>query len=276
MITIFTPTYNRAYILPKLYESLCLQTNKDFEWLVVDDGSTDKTYELLKKWQTENKIAINAIHRENGGKSTAINLGVQNATGKLFFIVDSDDFVTADAVEKICEAEKEHEKKLLHDEIAFSVAGYCYRKSNYRTGTVIASSDSPLPEAASSLELAFKYGMDGDKAEVFYTEVLKNFPFPEIPNNKFVPEALVWYRIAAAGYKLIIKDDAIYQCDYIADGYTKNFKRNLRKNCGGFALFYKECLGYKEIPALVKIKYFIRFLQCKWYGLKNRGGGINV
>ena len=273
MISIFTPTYNRASILHKLYESLCNQTCRDFEWLVVDDGSTDKTYELLKKWQTENKIAINVIHRENGGKSSAINLGVQNAKGKLFFIVDSDDFLTADTVEKICEAEKEHEKKMLHDVIAFSVAGYCYRKSNYRTGTVIASSDSPLPEAASSLELAFKYGMAGDKAEVFYTEVLKKFPFPEIPNNKFVPEALVWYRIAAAGYKLIIKDDAIYQCDYIADGYTKNFKRNLRTNSSGFALFYKECLGYKEIPALVKIKYFIRFLQCKWYGLKNRVWG---
>ena len=63
MITIFTPTYNRAYILPKLYESLCAQTDKNFEWLVVDDGSTDETYDLLKKWQVENKIVINVIHR---------------------------------------------------------------------------------------------------------------------------------------------------------------------------------------------------------------------
>lgn len=264
MITIFTPTYNRAYILPKLYESLCLQTNKDFEWLVVDDGSTDKTHELLKKWQTENKIAINAIHRENGGKSTAINLGVQNATGKLFFIVDSDDFLTLDAVEKIVAAEKES----VTQKFAFSVAGYCYRRRNYRTGTVIASSAQTSPAAASSLELAFKYGMSGDKAEVFYTDVLRQYPFPEISGNKFVPEALVWYRIAANGYKLIIKEDAIYQCDYIADGYTQNFKSNLRNNCKGFALFYRECLKYKEIPLFTKAKYLVRFFQCKIYGVK--------
>lgn len=264
MITIFTPTYNRAYILPKLYESLCNQTSKDFEWLVVDDGSTDETSELLKNWQTENKISINAIYRENGGKSTAINLGVQNAKGNLFFIVDSDDFLSVNAVETILTDEKNFVEK----KIAFSVAGYCYRRRNYRTGTVIASSDKSLPQAASSLELSFKYRMTGDKAEVFYTDVLKQFPFPDLPNNKFVPEALVWYRIANAGYKLILKDEAIYQCDYIADGYTQNFMSNLRKNCSGFALFYKECLFYKEIPAFVKAKYLIRLCQCKFYGVK--------
>ncbi|WP_303918336.1 glycosyltransferase family A protein [Treponema berlinense] len=269
MITVFTPTYNRAYILPKLYESLCNQTCKDFEWLVVDDGSTDETPALLQKWQAEKKIAMNIISRKNGGKSTAINLGIQNANGNLFFIVDSDDFLTDNAIEVISAAEKEREKNSLR-EIAFSVAGYCYRKSNYRTGMVIASSDSPLPEAASSLELAFKYKMSGDKAEVFFTDVLRQFSFPEIPNNKFVPEALVWYRIAAAGYKLIIKDEAIYQCDYIADGYTQNFKSNLKKNCNGFALFYKECLSYKEIPLILKIKHLIRFFQCKFYSLKKR------
>lgn len=264
VLTVFTPTYNRAYILPKLYESLCNQSCKDFEWLIVDDGSTDETSELLKNWQTENRIAINAIHRENGGKSTAINLGVKNAKGNLFFIVDSDDFLSADAVEKVLT----NEKKSLCEDISFSVAGYCYRKRNYRTGAIISSSDMDLPESASSLELAFKYKMSGDKAEVFYTDILKNFPFPNLPNNKFVPEALIWYRIANAGYKLILKEDAIYQCDYIADGYTQNFMSNLKKNYNGFALFYKECLFYKEIPFFVKAKYLIRLCQCKFYGLK--------
>lgn len=266
MITVFTPTYNRAYILPKLYESLCAQTDKNFEWLVVDDGSTDETFLLLEKWKAERKIQMSIIRRENGGKSTAINIGVKNANGNLFFIVDSDDFLTDDAIFTILN----DEKNLSENKIAFSVAGFCYRKSNYRTSAVIASSDVPLPKAATSLELAFKYKMAGDKAEVFFTDVLRQFSFPEIPNNKFVPEALVWYRIAAAGYKLIIKDEAIYQCDYISDGYTKNFKRNLKNNCKGFSLFYKECLSYKEIPLIIKIKYLIRFFQCEFYSLKKK------
>lgn len=266
MITVFTPTYNRAYILPKLYESLCAQTDKDFEWLVVDDGSTDETSSLLEKWKKEQKIQMNIIKRENSGKSTAINLGAKNARGNLFFIVDSDDFLTNDAISTILN----DEKIFSENRIAFSVAGFCYRRRNYRTGTVIASSDYPLPEAATSLELAFKYHQNGDKAEVFYTDVLKKFPFPEIRGNKFVPEALVWYRIAAAGYKLIIKEKAIYNCDYISDGYTKNFKKNLRKNSKGFTLFYKECLSYKKIPLIIKIKYLIRLFQCEFYSLENR------
>lgn len=266
MITVFTPTYNRAYILPKLYESLCAQTDKDFEWLVVDDGSTDGTSLLLEKWKKEQKILMNIIKRENGGKSTAINLGVKNAKGNLFFIVDSDDFLTNDAISTILN----DEKIFSENKIAFSVAGFCYRRRNYRTGAVIASSDVPLPNAATSLELAFKYYQSGDKAEVFYTDVLRKFPFPEISGNKFVPEALVWYRIAKSGYKLIVKDKAIYNCDYISDGYTKNFKSNFRKNCKGFALFYKECLSYKEIPLAVKIKYLIRFFQCEFYSLRNK------
>lgn len=266
MITVFTPTYNRAYILPKLYESLCSQTCNDFEWLIVDDGSTDGTFSLLEKWKAEQKIKMNTIRRENGGKSTAINLGVRNSNGNLFFIVDSDDFLTNDAIETIVN----DEKKLSAEKIAFSVAGFCYRRRNYRTGAVIASSDIPLPKAATSLELAFKYHQSGDKAEVFYTDILRKFPFPEISENKFVPEALVWYRIASAGYRLIIKNTAIYNCDYISDGYTKNFKRNLKKNCKGFALFYKECLSYKEIPPISKAKYLIRFLQCKFYSIKGK------
>ena len=83
---------------------------------------------------------------------------------------------------------------------------------------------------------------------MFYTDILKKFPFPDLTRNKFIPEALVWYRIANAGYQLILKEDTIYQCDYIEDGYTKNFMKNLKKNSKGFALFYKECLSYNEIP----------------------------
>lgn len=260
MLTIFTPTYNRAYILPKLYESLTRQTAKSFEWLIVDDGSSDNTKEIVDKWIKQKKVKINYIKIENGGKSNAINVGVENAKGDLFFIVDSDDFLTDDAVKTIAETEKSFSK-----EQNFKIAGHCYKRSNYRTNTAITSFSGIVPEFADSLELAFKYGASADKAEIFYTDVLKNFPFPKIEKNKFIPEALVWYRIAKAGYKFKVCDKAIYMCDYIEDGYSQNFKSNLKKNCRGFKLFYKECLFYKEIPLITRAKYFIRYLQCKLY-----------
>lgn len=263
MITVFTPTYNRAYILPQLYQSLCAQSNKEFEWLVVDDGSTDDTEKIISDWILEKKININYIYQENSGKSNAIKIGVNNAKGEIFFIVDSDDYITNDALEKIDEANKyEHERVS-----EFPLAGFCFRKENYKTGMKLGKNVNIGIKYADSLELAFGYHLNVDKAEVFYTNVLKQFPFPEIHNNKFIPEALIWYRIAAAGYKFAIYDDPIYMCDYIEDGYTNNFMTNLKKNNKGFYLFYSECLNYKIIPLRIKFIYLIRMLQCKLYGV---------
>ena len=107
-ITVFTPTYNRAYIIENLYQSLRKQTYTDFEWLVVDDGSADNTQELFEGWQQEdNPFPIRYVKQENGGKCRAINHGLKLARGELFFTVDSDDYLTDDALEKILRWEAE-------------------------------------------------------------------------------------------------------------------------------------------------------------------------
>lgn len=101
MVTVFTPTYNRAYILNNLYQSLCRQSYGDFEWLIVDDGSTDNTEGLIASWLDESKISLCYIKQPNGGKHRAINRGIQEANGNLFFIVDSDDYLADNAIERI-------------------------------------------------------------------------------------------------------------------------------------------------------------------------------
>lgn len=103
MITVFTPTYNRAYILPVLFDSLQKQSLKNFEWLIVDDGSTDKTAQVIKKFAQTALFEIRYIHQENQGKHVAINTGCQHAKGDLFFIVDSDDFLGNNAIEVLNE-----------------------------------------------------------------------------------------------------------------------------------------------------------------------------
>lgn len=100
-ITIITPTYNRADLLPRLYESLCGQSSKDFEWMVIDDGSQDDTEALMRHYSHENKISILYEKQQNAGKHTALNRGIAKITSELTFIVDSDDYLTSDAVEII-------------------------------------------------------------------------------------------------------------------------------------------------------------------------------
>lgn len=260
-VTIFTPTYNRAYIISQLYESICNQSLKNFEWLIVDDGSTDNTRELVSSFIEEGAINIRYVYQENGGKQRAINKGVQLAVGELFFIVDSDDYLTPDAVLSI-----ENAWNTLSDKAQY--AGLCFRKLNYKTNRVLGDPFPQLEFDATSLDLAYNHLLNIDKAEVFCTTVLRQFPFPEIEGEKFVPEALVWYRIADKGLKLHCIDHSIYCCEYLLDGYTRNFASNLKRNNKGFFLFYKELLHYKQPPFYPdKIKAFIRMMQCLYFSL---------
>lgn len=263
MITIFTPTYNRAYILPVLYQSLLRQTDKNFEWVIVDDGSSDNTEELVKNWIKEGKInSINYVKTTNQGKSLAINVGVQHAKGELFFIVDSDDYITDDAIEKIYK--KQSSTNMNQN---FKVCGFCFKKRNYNSNVDLTKFENEIPDFASSLELNYVYKQEQDKAEIFYTEVLKNYPFPFLKNTKFIPEAFIWFKIANDGYKFAISEDAIYMCEYIEDGYTRNMNNLIKNNNKGFALYYKSRLHYSEIPFIVKLKSLIRLIQCKIYGV---------
>lgn len=260
-ITIFTPTYNRAYIIGQLYQSLCNQDSFHFEWLIVDDGSTDNTKELVSSFIGEGVVNIRYVYQENGGKQRAINKGVQLADGELFFIVDSDDCLTPDAVSSV-----EKAWNTLLDKTGY--AGFCFRRLNLEVNKILGG---PFPEFifdATSLELAYSYSLNIDKAEVFLTNVLKKFPFPEIDGEKFVPEALVWYRIADEGLKLHCIDYGIYCCKYLPDGYTRNFSSNLKRNNKGFFLFYKELLHYDQ-PSFYpdKVKAFVRMMQCVYFRL---------
>lgn len=214
--TVFTPTYNRAYTLTRLYESLKAQTFKSFEWLVVDDGSTDNTEELIKSFIEEKPFFnIKYIKTENGGKHRAINRGIKYAEGELTFILDSDDYLTDNALERLDGVEKSIDNK---DKGIF--AGICGNKG-YSEEKQVGTSQKEKGYLDITMSEKNKHGISGDKAEVFYTCILKQYPFPEFPNENFLTESIVWDRISHDGYKLRYFDDIIYICEYLKDGLTK-------------------------------------------------------
>lgn len=262
LLTIFTPAYNRAYIINKLYDSLLRQNCKDFEWIVVDDGSNDGTEELINKYITSSPaIKIKYLKTINGGKHRAINRGVEMAEGELFFIVDSDDYLTNDAVECIRrEWNKIKDKRF--------IGGLCFRKVNYSTGDFIGGKSFVQEGNYTSIDLSYKLNIYGDKSEIFLTEIMKQFPFPVFEKEYFVPEALIWNRIGCK-YKLHFVNKGIYMCDYLEDGLSRNFKENMKRNPNGFALFYRELQSY-DIPFLIRAKSVIRLIQCLVYRFNKR------
>lgn len=248
-LTIFTPTFNRAYTLNKCYKSLCMQTNQNFEWLIVDDGSTDNTEQLVKKWIHENKIKIRYIKQKNTGKMTAHNTGVKNTNTELFMCVDSDDYLTENAVEQLLNTWNNINSEKLSGIVALK------KRTN---GSIVGGNS--LPEKIVSVQLNklyTQYHFKGDTALCFRTEYLKKYLFPEICGEKFIPETYVYIQIDQEA-PLYILNTAIYVCEYLDDGYTHNAKKNISKNPKGYKLYAEMMFKYatnskEKITASAKI-----------------------
>lgn len=218
MITVLTPTFNREGVLRSLWDSLQKQTVKDFEWLVVDDGSTDGTKNLITQLQEKSDFPIRYIYKSNGGKHTALNVGIQTICSELTFIVDSDDCVTDDAVESILKIHKKYRSQN-------NICGYAFLRA-FPDGKVNGKKFNVDEKIGSYIDVRVNGDDTGaDKAEVFKTHCLKEFPFPEYPNEKFLGEDLVWVRMARK-YEMVHINKAIYVGNYLEDGLTNNRRKH--------------------------------------------------
>ena len=233
MLTIFTPTYNRAYILDRLYQSLLKQTNNSFEWLIVDDGSTDNTKNLVEQWISENKINIRYYYQENQGKPMAHNLGVKKAKGDIFVCVDSDDYLTEDAVKVII---KEYDNIKDIDKCT-GIVGICIAKDGRPVGTEMPND----VEFSTLYNLYNKYKYKGDTILIYKSKIIKRYFFPKIEGEKFIPEIYLYDKIDRNGELKIIRD-GLYVCEYLEDGYSKNSAKLIKNNPKGYILCARERL----------------------------------
>ena len=254
MITILTPTFNRAHLLPRLFESLTHQTDFDFEWLVIDDGSTDGTSDLFAgKTFLSAPFPIRYYQQENGGKHRALNAGVKQAKGDFIFIADSDDWLLPQSVAIV----GLHTSAIADDNTFAGVAGLDVFDDERIVGT-------GLPQDiidCNAMDIRYRYHVDGDLKEVFKTTVLQEFPFPEIQDEKFCPEQLVWFRIAQK-YKLRYFNTPIYVAEYQPNGITASIIRVRMLAPQATCMMYAEMLAYK-IPFKEKIKAAINFWRFK-------------
>lgn len=241
-LTVFTPTFNRAHLLPKLYKSLCAQTYKDFLWLVIDDGSSDGTDELVKEWQAENKIEIRYQYKENGGMHTGHNLALELIQTELNVCIDSDDYMTDNAVEIITSFWRENK-----NEKYAGILGL----NRFEDGKLVSSKEFPenIKSGKYSL-LKSKYGIAGDVKFIYATEVIKRYPsYPVFSDENFVPLGYK-YAIIDKDFDMLFMNETVCIVEYMDDGSTRNIFRQYYNNPKGFVHSRKQNLNslfnYKE------------------------------
>ena len=226
MITVFTPTYNRCHTLHRLYDSLCRQTRKNFTWIVIDDGSTDDTKNYIKQCKGEKLVDIVYCYQKNAGKHVAFNTGVNICETELFFCVDSDDYLTDDAIDKIQTIWQNHDKT--------DIAGVVANRG-FEDGRLIGTK---FPEGVEydTLSGLYKKGKKGDTALIYRTDVLRMYPFPVFAGESFIRESIVYNQIDEK-YKLLVLPYVIYIGEYLEDGLSKNARKHDEESPNGAALY---------------------------------------
>ena len=238
-LTVFTATYNRGHLIHRLYESLQKQSDFDFEWLVIDDGSSDNTKELFEKWLAEhNRFIIRYYYQENQGLIRTLNRGIALAKGKYFSKIDSDDYVLCDYSKNIMNWIKEIDDS---SEL-YAVSGLRIRAD----GTPLKGCMPKIPIGkdyidATDLERK-KYDLDADMCEAWKTDVLRKHPFPVWQGEKFAPEQLVLYELALKGLKIRWYPIAMSVCEYQEGGLTLGASKLEKENPMGYAMMYNQNL----------------------------------
>lgn len=227
IVTIFTPTYNRRDKIGRLYNSLKSQSCKDFEWLIIDDGSTDDTSELIHSFIEEKEVLIKYIKQSNGGKHTAYNTALTYAEGKYFFCIDSDDWISDDFI-----------KKLLEEDENNNYNGFIAYKSDSKNQLLSKVFPDQVKEC-SLIELSDTYCCKGEFSIIIRNDIAKNYKFPVFKGEKFIGENVVYDKIGE-NYKFKLLHQIATICEYQEDGLTNNYNDLMKKNPSGFCLYYMQ------------------------------------
>lgn len=252
-LTVFTPTYNRAYTLHLCYESLKRQTCRDFEWLIIDDGSTDNTRELVNRWMSEGEVRIRYHYQENQGMHGAHNAAYVLINTELNVCIDSDDYMADDAVEKIISFWRKHGNN--------NYAGIVGLDAN-PDGRIIGTKLPDNIRESSLSRLLTHYKVKGDKKFIYRSELTRKCPpYPIFDGEKYCPLSYKQILIDQE-YPLLIMNEILCYVEYLPDGSSMNMIRQYVRNPQGFSFFRKVAMRYS--PTLPD-----RFRECIHYVSSN-------
>jgi glycosyltransferase involved in cell wall biosynthesis len=259
-ITVLTPTFNRAHTLPRAYASLEAQAFRDFEWIVVDDGSTDDTAALIESQRKVATFPVRYMWQENSGKHVARNRAVDLAAGRFFLGLDSDDWLLPVALQRLMEMWETIPAARRADFIG--VAGRCARPDGALIGDALPS---PVLDS-DEVELRGRYRVTGDNAGMNRIDVLRRFALPENAGEVFVPEAVVQNRIARH-YKTRYFDEVLEIRDFQRGGLTDRSRLIRSENVTGSLQYYGELLTMRDRLGLrARIRASANFTRYSLHG----------
>jgi len=265
MVTLFTPTYNRADLLDRLYESVKRQTCKDFEWIIIDDGSKDNTKEKIESWKKNRDVNIVYLYQENSGKPSAYNRAVEYAKGEVLCCVDSDDYLSDNAIEVI-----EDNLKAIEDD---DISGMFLLKQDLN-GKILGDIFPDNIKYASAFELSDKYCINGEWSQIYKVSVLRKHPYPIIEGEKFITESVLFDSLSLH-YKALLVNIPINFCEYQQEGLTKNIYNCLIENPTGYKIYYSQRidLAYswkKRLSYILRYEAFSNMSKDRKYNYSGR------
>lgn len=247
MITILTPTYNRAYILRNAYASLLSNKKEEFEWIIVDDGSSDETRTLVESWITENKINIHYLHQENQGKTNALVTGIAHAVGKFTLVLDSDDILSDRIIDELA---------VEIGKLEAGIVGIVGLKTDLMCNLIGSDFKS---EYADYAELYFGINRtSGDKLFLVNTDVYKKSLVKSYPGEKLIPESVFYINMSQYG-KFKCMNKVFYSGNYLSDGLSDDIIKLAARNIQGFIL-EKKMLQTQNIALKEKILNEIKYI----------------
>ncbi|QOR65469.1 glycosyltransferase family 2 protein [Cytobacillus suaedae] len=252
LLTVFTPTFNRAYILHKCYESLKRQTNKEFIWLIIDDGSSDNTEDLVRSWIEERVITIRYALQENQGMHGAHNTAYSIIDTELNVCIDSDDYMPDDAVENIVSFWRKHGSP--------DVGGIIGLDCNHKMELI--GTELPKDIKRSTLfNLYHKHGVKGDKKLVYRTILTKKYPYPIYQNEKLVPLSYKYFMLDQE-CEMLLMNEPLCIVEYLPDGSSKNILKQYKNSPKGFMFYRKEMMKLPNTSFQYKFKQAIHYVSC--------------
>ncbi len=248
-LTVITTTYNRAYCLHQVYDSLVKQACKDFIWLVMDDGSTDGTDKLIRGYQQQDLIEIEYYYKQNGGMHTARNAAYEKVHTEINMIIDSDDWVAEGAVGKIVEFWKNNKRT--------DIAGIISLNAD-TNGKIVGTKPPDELKICHYVEYWKKYHATGDKKLIYRSDLTRLYPYPEFPGEKFYP-ASYKFVLLDQDYKMLVLNQVTCIVDYNEDSMTYQKYAQYKACCRGFSHYRNAMIRVTKDPVEI-IKEMIHYI----------------